>query len=318
MATQIDVKSGYQDKIASVYDDLDVPWRLIFSEHADLSAAYFNGDYGKSLDQAQHDKHEWILKGIGFKRGCRILDIGCGIGPILKAVRDSGGEGVGLTLSPKQVEACRRHGLNAVLKDWKELKPGELGMFDSVVSLDAFEHFCSIEDYLEGKRDAIYGEFFRTCRDLLADGGKLYLQTMTWGENLPWDGRDPSAEDINRCSISAPYKSDERILALAQSFCPPFSLPRNLDYIEKMAKPYFELTSVSDGRLDYIKTYTEWEKTLHAQGWRMKLLLKWYLLKGGSFLAKVEGINENVIREGFIRDLFGHQRMFFKRLSKQK
>jgi cyclopropane-fatty-acyl-phospholipid synthase len=63
------------------------------------------------------------------------------------------------TLSPKQVDVCRQNGLNAILCDWKELQPGELGKFDVVVSIGSFEHFCSVEEYFEGKRDEIGASF---------------------------------------------------------------------------------------------------------------------------------------------------------------
>ena len=39
-----------------------------------------------TLDEAQRAKHEYILKGINFKKGDRVLDIGCGWGPMLQAV----------------------------------------------------------------------------------------------------------------------------------------------------------------------------------------------------------------------------------------
>ncbi|MHC4695494.1 MAG: SAM-dependent methyltransferase, partial [Planctomycetota bacterium] len=116
-----------QKDITFTYDDIDRLWRLSLGEHADISGAYYDGDYGKSLEQAQRDKHEWILEGIGFQRGHRVLDIGCGWGPMLRAVGDRGGEAIGLSLSPKQVATCRRHGLDARLRDWKELQEGELG-----------------------------------------------------------------------------------------------------------------------------------------------------------------------------------------------
>jgi len=150
---------GTQKDIIFTYDDLDQLWRISLGEHADISAAYYNGDYSKSLDQAQRDKHEWILKGTGFKPGCRVFDIGCGWGPMLKAIKDGGGDGIGLSLSPKQVEVCRQNGLNAILRDWKELQPGELGKFEVVISIGSFEQFCSVEEYFEDKRDKINDVF---------------------------------------------------------------------------------------------------------------------------------------------------------------
>ena len=140
-----------------------------------------------------------------------------------------------------------------ILRDWKELQPGELGNFDVVISIGSFEHFCSVEEYFEGKRDEIYDCFFRTCYELLVVKGRLYLQTMTWGKNLPWGDREPTAEDEKRCSLRAPYKSDERILASVRTFFPCSWIPRDHHHIERIAEPYFDLLVTSDGRLDYVK-----------------------------------------------------------------
>ena len=64
----------------------------------------------------------------------------------------------------ERFEVCRKSGLNAILRDWKELQPGELGQFEVVISIESFEHFCSVEEYFAGKRDEIYDCFFRTYR----------------------------------------------------------------------------------------------------------------------------------------------------------
>ena len=133
---------------------------------------------GNTVVVVEHDRE--VIKLADY-----VLDIGCGWGPMLKSTNDHDGDSIGLSLSPKQVKACRQNGLNVILRDWKELQPGELGKFEVVISIGSFEHFCSVEEYFEGKRDKIYDRFFRTCHDLLVDDGRLYLQTMTWGKNLP-------------------------------------------------------------------------------------------------------------------------------------
>ncbi|HLI09180.1 MAG TPA: class I SAM-dependent methyltransferase [Ktedonobacteraceae bacterium] len=82
-----------QQEIEETYDFMDEIFRVSFGEHADLTCAMFNGDFSKMLAQAQRDKHEYILQGIGFKPGFRVLDIGSGFGPMLKA---RSGEGMPL------------------------------------------------------------------------------------------------------------------------------------------------------------------------------------------------------------------------------
>ncbi|MCH9037070.1 MAG: class I SAM-dependent methyltransferase, partial [Chloroflexi bacterium] len=197
--------------IAQTYDYIDQIVRNNLGDFADLSCAFYDGNYQLTLDQAQRAKHRYILDGIGFRKGMRVLDIGCGWGPVLKAVQDAGGCALGLTLSPKQHSWCRRNGMEAELKDWKDMKVDQYGKFDAVVSVGAFEHFCSVDDYLNGKQDEVYTSFFRLCHRLLPAGGRLYLQTMTWGQNRP------RYEDI---SLKSPRESNEYIVALIGKFYP--------------------------------------------------------------------------------------------------
>src|SRR5947209_20050786 len=116
-----------QQEIEETYNFMDEIFRLSFGEHADLTCAMYNGDFSKTLAQAQRDKHDYILNSIRFKARARVLDIGCGFGPILNVVKERGGHGIGLTLSRKQAEACRRSGLEVYVKDWKRSEERRVG-----------------------------------------------------------------------------------------------------------------------------------------------------------------------------------------------
>ena len=48
-----------------------------------------------------------------------------------------------------------------------------------MASLGAFEHFCSQEEYWEGRQEEIYRELFARMATVLPDGGRFYLQTMS-------------------------------------------------------------------------------------------------------------------------------------------
>src|SRR5437588_4049431 len=121
--------------------------RLSLGELADFSGAKYDGDFSLSLEQAQRRKHEYVAEQIGIGPGRRIVDLGCGWGPLLAYVRERGGDAVGLTFSQAQVAACRRHGLDVHLSDAREASRDRFGTFDGAASLGAFEHFCSPEDF---------------------------------------------------------------------------------------------------------------------------------------------------------------------------
>src|ERR687893_2538053 len=99
------------------YNQIDRIFRLSLGELADFSGAKYDGDFSLTLEEAQRRKHEYVAEQIGIGPGRRVLDLGCGWGPLLAFIRDRGAEGVGVTLSSAQLEACRRHGLEVHLQD---------------------------------------------------------------------------------------------------------------------------------------------------------------------------------------------------------
>src|SRR5579859_1949504 len=130
--------------------------RLSLGELADFSGAKYDGDFSLSLEQAQRRKHEYVAEQIGIEPGRRVLDLGCGWGGLLNFIRTRGATGLGVTLSHAQEEACLRHGLDVHLQDARRVDGDTFGPFDAVASLGAFEHFCSPDEYREGRQEEIY------------------------------------------------------------------------------------------------------------------------------------------------------------------
>ena len=293
-------------QIQRTYDWMDDMFRRGLGEHADITCAFYNGDYSLTLEEAQTAKHEYMLKGIKFEPGLRVLDIGCGWGPFLKVVQERGGKAVGLTLSKAQVETCERNGLEAYLLDWKDMDPKKFGRFDAVVSVGAFEHFCSVEEYKTGKQDEIYRKFFDLCQKLLPPHGRLFLQTMVWN-NTP---------DYDKISFDAPKDSDYYLMACLEKFYPGSWLPGGKEHIIKNAKP-FNLISANSGRLDYIKTMDEWRKKTRrltpALLWgRVRLIPKY--LTDKDFRIQIESLDNEANKKMFERNIMEHYRMVFEKI----
>lgn len=297
-----------QKQIEATYDYMDEIYRLTFGEHADISAAMYNGDWSKTLEEAQAFKHRYILDGINFKPGQRILDIGCGWGPILNAVHHAGGKAIGLTLSPAQAAACCRHGYDARVQDCKTISVEQLGTFDGVVAMGPMEHFCSIEEHLAGKQEEIYRAFFKSCASFLQKGGRLYVQTMMFGKKVP---------DQATLSVRAPKGSDEWVLALVSKLYPGSWLPEGLDQIVKTAAPDFKLVSENNGRLDYIETMKQWAKKMRTFNLKRSFLklkqLKRYFTDP-DFKYQLMALDHSANRLCFERELMSHQRMVFEKL----
>jgi cyclopropane-fatty-acyl-phospholipid synthase len=288
------------------YSLIDRIFRLSLGELADFSGAKYDGDFSLSLEQAQRRKHEFVAEQIGIGPGRRVLDLGCGWGPLLDFARHRGATGVGVTLSSAQAAACRRHGLDVRLQDARLVESDAFGRFDAVASLGAFEHFCSPEDHAAGRQDDVYRDLFARIASLLPDNARLYLQTMVFGRNMiPLEAID----------ITAPRHSDEWYLALMGRQFPGSLLPYGEEQIVRTAGPHFRLVSSESGRLDYIETIRQWRARFAAPSVRktllkLRLLPRW-LTSADFRLAFTSGVSANSVC--FERELLDHRRLVFER-----
>ncbi len=284
--------------------------RLSLGELPDFSGAKFDGDFALGLEQAQRRKHDYVAEQVGIGPGRRLLDLGCGWGPLLAYARARGGTGVGVTLSSAQLAACRRHGLEVYLEDARQIDRERLGTFDAVASLGAFEHFCSPDDYQAGRQAEIYRDLFARVSSLLPPGGRFYLQTMVFGRNMI-----PASQiDLEALRAVPPRDSDEWYIALLGRQFPGSWLPFGKEQVIECAEPHFRLASSVSGRLDYIETIKRWNARIGAPSLR-KMMLKLRLLPRGLAsadfrLAFASGVSANQVC--FERELLDHYRFAFE------
>jgi len=295
-----------QKDLEFTYSLIDRIFRLSLGDLADFSGAKYDGDFSLSLEEAQGRKHDYIAEQIGIGPGRRLLDLGCGWGPLLNFARSRGGSGVGVTLSSAQVAACRRHGLDVHLFDARLLTRDSFGAFDAVASLGAFEHFCSPEEHAAGRQDDIYRGLFGSVASVLPDQGRFYLQTMVFGPNMI------PLEDVD---IQAPRDSDAWYLALLGRQFPGSFLPLGPEQVIASAEPHFRLVSSSSGRLDYIETIRQWRQRFAAPSFKkslVKLRLAPRWLSSADFrLAFTSGVSPNSVC--FERGLLDHYRLVFEK-----
>lgn len=288
------------------YTLTDRMFRMSMGELADFSGAKYDGNFSLTLEAAQRRKHEFVAASLRVPDGGRILDLGCGWGAMLAFFRERGIRGVGVTLSRGQQAADVRHGLDVRLMDARQVTQETFGTFDGVVSLGAFEHFCSIEEWQAGRQDEIYATVFRHVASLLPVGGRFFLQTMVFGRNMvPFEA----------LRIDAPRLSDGHVLALLQKTFPGSWLPHGPEQVERNAALHFQLIYRESGRLDYIETIRQWRARFAKKSWRKTLLkaslLPRYILSRDFRLAFASGISANSI--AFERELFDHYRFVFEK-----
>jgi cyclopropane-fatty-acyl-phospholipid synthase len=284
--------------------------RLSLGELADFSGAKFDGDFALGLEEAQRRKHEYVAEQIGIGPGRRLLDLGCGWGPLLAHARARGGTGVGVTLSSAQLAACRRHGLEVYLEDARRVGRERFGTFDAVASLGAFEHFCSPADYQAGRQDEIYRDLFARVANVLPSGGRFYLQTMVFGRKMI-----PASQiDLEALRALPPRDSDEWYIALLGRQFPGSWLPFGQEQVVRCAEPHFRLVSIVNGRLDYIETISRWNARIRLPSFRktllkLQLLPRW-LTSADFRLAFTSGVSANQVC--FQRELLDHYRLVFE------
>ncbi|WP_181782871.1 SAM-dependent methyltransferase [Pseudonocardia pini] len=223
------VSTQSAEAIRHHYDVGDDFYRLWLDPTLSYSCAWRTGD--ESLEEAQEHKLRLHLEAAGART--RLLDVGCGWGGLLAR---AGVPAVGLTLSDAQAAYVRGLGFDVRLEDWRDHTPTE--PYDGIVSIGAFEHFAG----LGTDKVAVYREFFTRCRGWLTGGGALSLQTIAYA------AMDPS----------------EASSFMQQEVFPDAELP-TLAEITAAAEGVLEITALSNGRLDYAWTCSEWARRLKAR-----------------------------------------------------
>lgn len=186
-------------------------YKLWLDKSMTYSCAYFK-KASDSLDLAQRQKVDHILKKLALKRGMHLLDIGSGWGElIIRAAKKYGVKAHGITLSKEQYRATRdriaKEGLTGrvtvELQHYEDLKNKK---FDRVVSVGMYEHVG------KGNHD----KYFAAVDRLLRPGGVNFLHTITQFEDRaisPWTdkyifpgGYLPTVRDTVRIAAEHDYR----------------------------------------------------------------------------------------------------------------
>jgi cyclopropane-fatty-acyl-phospholipid synthase len=295
-------------EIDFTYTFLDDIFRLSIGETGDFSGALYNNNFTISLEEAQKNKHEFIAESLNIKKGAKVLDMGCGWGGFLQFLKNKEAYGIGLTLSEGQAEAGQKNGLNVHLMDCRTISTDKFGTFDAVVSMGAFEHFCSVEEWKQGKQDMVYQNFFKRVASLLPTGGRLYLQSMVFGQKMI---------TYDQFNINGDPDSNEYILALMEKQFPNSWLPYGEEHISRNASPYFKLISKSSGRLDYIETIKQWRKRFREFNFKKYLIYLSLLpkyIRDPEFRHWVSILNINPNKVCFERELMDHYRLVYEKI----
>ena len=158
--------------VAHHYDISEKLYDLFLDEKRQYSCAYFKND-NDSLETAQNNKIQHIIKKLNLKPNQKVLDIGSGWGSLaIEIAKASKCEVTGITLSENQLEYSNKKAKDLNLEnqvrfkmmDYRELNE----KFDRIVSVGMFEHV--------GRK--FYNKYFKTISKLLNNNGVALIHTI--------------------------------------------------------------------------------------------------------------------------------------------
>jgi len=240
-------RSGSKKNIHAHYDLGNEFYRLWLDPTMNYSSAWFEGEPGTSLVDAQWAKVRRALAECGVQPGDRVLEIGCGWGALAEcAARDFGASVTGVTLSREQLAWGQQRLADAGLagelrfQDYRDIADGP---FDAVASIEMFEAV--------GR--AYWPSYFETLKAQLKPGGKACVQSITIRDDL-----------FERYVKSTDF--------IQQYIFPGGLLPSPGAFREAAEKAGLKVINELDFGLDYAETLRRWrERFLAADGAVRKL-----------------------------------------------
>ncbi len=176
-------RRGSRKNIHAHYDLGNPFYKLWLDETMSYSAAWFQGDLGGDLAQAQWAKVRRALDECQVQPGQRVLEIGCGWGGLAEyATRHFDAQVTGVTLSTEQLAFAQQrlrtqgldHRADLRLQDYRDLSELSDGPYDAVASIEMFEAVG--RKYWPG--------FFAKLHALLKPGGRACIQSITIRDDL--------------------------------------------------------------------------------------------------------------------------------------
>jgi len=179
--TNFNLISKSKSNVAHHYDISEKLYDLFLDDNRQYSCAYFKSE-NDSLEVAQNNKMQHIIKKLNLKPNQKVLDIGSGWGNLaIEIAKKTQCEVLGITLSENQLkysvnkvkELNLENQVRFKLLDYRELDE----KFDRVVSVGMLEHV--------GRK--FYNKYFKKVSELLNDDGIALIHTIG-SVDLP---RDP-------------------------------------------------------------------------------------------------------------------------------
>ena len=211
--TNLNFASKSKSNVAHHYDISERLYDLFLDKNRQYSCAYFKNDTD-SIEVAQKNKMNHIIKKLNLKKNQKVLDIGSGWGTLaLEIAKQSECEVLGITLSENQLEYSKKKAKELNLEnqvrfqlvDYRQINE----KFDRVVSVGMLEHV--------GKN--FYKKYFKSVYNFLNDDGVALIHTigsvMTPRDPHPWISKYifPGGYTPSLSELAKPIENSNLIIA---------------------------------------------------------------------------------------------------------
>ena len=158
--------------VAHHYDLSDNLYSLFLDPKKQYSCGYFENK-NDTLETAQNNKIQHIIKKLNIQSNQKVLDIGCGWGSLaIDIAKSTNCEVTGITLSKNQFNYCIKKAKELNLENQVTFKLIDYRLldqkFDRIVSVGMFEHV--------GRK--FYNKFFNQIQKILNDNGVSLIHTI--------------------------------------------------------------------------------------------------------------------------------------------
>ena len=230
-----------KQNVAHHYDISEKLYDLFLDLNRQYSCAYFKNE-SDTLEEAQNNKIDHIIKKLNIKPNQKVLDIGSGWGTLaINIAQKTKASVTGITLSENQLEFSK----NKV----KELNLGnqvDFKLLDYRDLNEKYDHVASIE-MIEAVGEKYMDQYFGTIKNVLNYGGTAAIQGIVIKDDL-----------FER------YRANEDFI---QKYIFPGGFLPSIQFMENLIKK-------NDLKLEKINTYSDdYARTLAT--WRKNFLGAW-------------------------------------------
>ncbi len=265
-------RQRHKKQIQSHYDVGNDFYKLWLDDTMTYTCAYYRTPKD-TLEQAQRQKIDHVLRKLQLQKGHEFVDIGCGWGHlVIRAAKKYGAKGLGVTLSREQylfaTELAKKEGVSdlATFKniDYLDLVPSKK-QYDRVVSVGLMEHV--------GKGN--HRQYFDVVNALLKPEGVSVLHSIMQQKD------DPTPAWIDKYIFPGGYLPGLReIIALL----PEYNF-RPLD-VENL-RPHYALTLE-----EWLRRFEEHLPQIRKMGYDERFIRMWRLYLVGSIASFRTGNND--------------------------